>query len=250
MANKRRITKVSRVFPCIYTYTATWEKAAGTRKTMPPAPREYQAMTKTRSSFLSLCVLLLTAAAFIPRSLAQTLVATQVLTSPAGPWFTVDGTTFYSGMSAFWPVGSQHTLGINSGTGFAYNLDATIQWQFQQWQWKGGASAAPTIQVITDPSIDQYNATFAAQYLFTVQIVCNPGPCQGSPGTYTVNGNAPPVASSWQTPGSVLTLQAFPSFGWIFAGWQAANGPLVPSVWDSVTLNAPKIGRASCRERV
>jgi uncharacterized protein (TIGR03437 family) len=244
MANKRRITKVSRVFACVYTYTAIWEKAAGARMAAAPAAREYLAMTKTRTSFLSLCVLLLTAAAFSPRSLAQTVTATRVSTNPSGPWFTVDGTTFFSVMSAFWPVGSQHTLGVNSGTGYSYNTDATIQWQFQNWQWAGGGSTATSIHVIADPTVAQYTAVFNALYLFTVQTACNPAPCSSPPGELGITGigytpGAGGAVSSWQAPNSTQTLQVSVNPGWLFAGWQVGNNPLVTTPTSNVTLTAP-----------
>ena len=86
------------------------------------------AMKKHHSKFLPLSAVLL-AAVFIPSGDAQTGTQTTVLASPSGPWFEVDGTVFYSAMSAFWPIGSMHTLSIPGGTGFTYSLNATTQWQ-------------------------------------------------------------------------------------------------------------------------
>jgi len=199
-------------------------------------------MKKRHSKFLSLSALLLLAAASVPLDHAQTVSAVRVLSNPDGPWFYVDGTLFYHAMSAFWPEGSVHTLSTPSGAGYAYNADQTIQWQFTGWQWSGGSSTFPTVQVITDPSITQYTAGYSVQYLFTYQVACNPGPCTTYPGSVTlpVTGTwTNLVYSNWVSPGSSLPLQVYVNPGWLFAGWQIGNSPLVTNPNYTVVFNAP-----------
>ena len=56
----------------------------------------------------SLLILLLVASA--PPNQAQTTTMTAVSCNPTGPWYYVDGGFYTTPMSAFWPIGSKHTL--------------------------------------------------------------------------------------------------------------------------------------------
>jgi uncharacterized protein (TIGR03437 family) len=195
-------------------------------------------MRNYQSRFLPLSAALL-AMAFAPAGPAQTGTQTTIQASPTGPWFMVDGTTFYNPMSAFWPVGSLHTLAIPQGTGFSYNFDLTVQWQFQGWSWNGGTSSALSMQVVANPAITNYTANYAQLYKFTTQVACNPAPCTGVPGAILINGTAAGDAS-FQSPGASESLSVISNNGWIFSGWQVGNSPLVTSVVYSVTLDTPK----------
>src|SRR5664279_137796 len=104
---------------------------------------------------------------------AQTVSMVRVTSNPDGPWLYVDGSLYYHAMAAFWPVGSQHTLWAPSGEGYAYNIDQTIQWQFQGWQSSGGVLPGNPVQVIASPSANLYTAVYNAQYRFTLQFQCN-----------------------------------------------------------------------------
>lgn len=197
-------------------------------------------MKKLHSRFLLVAVPLLAVTAFAPSGRAQTLSETTVTSSPAGPWFSVDGTIYSQAMSAFWPVGSVHTLSEPYGSGYNYGANGATQYQFQAWQWSGGTFSTPTITVIADPSITQYTAVYTVEYQFTVQISCNPGPCTAPPGTVLVNGSA--VSSNqtiWQSYGSSNTLQAYANSGWIFAGWQSAANQAITGFQNVVTVNEP-----------
>ena len=145
-------------------------------------------MRKRHSRFFSLFAVLLVTA-FVPAGRAQTGTLTTVLASPSGPWIEVDGTVYFNAMSAFWPVGSVHTLSIPAGTGYSYGLNGRHQWQFQQWEWSNGSSSSTTIQVIGNIGSTRFTAVFTTQYLFTPQVACNPAPCTGVPGTILVNGS-------------------------------------------------------------
>jgi uncharacterized protein (TIGR03437 family) len=198
-------------------------------------------MKKLNSKFLSLLALLLALAVSVEPGGAQTPVAsTRVLAQPEGPWFYVDGTQYSKPMAAFWPVGSIHTLWIPQGSGYSYNADATIQYQFQSWTWAGGTLPQNPVSVIADPSITQYTANFIVQYQFSLQINCNGAPCAGAPGTVLVNGT--PVSfnqATWQSPGSTIVLQAYANAGWAFVGWQNGANQAVVGLENTVTLNAP-----------
>ncbi len=196
-------------------------------------------MRKNHSRFLSLSAVLL-ATAFVPAGRAQTSTLTTVLASPSGPWIEVDGTVYFNEFSAFWPVGSQHTLSIPAGAGYSYNLDETTQWQFLNWQWATGTSSSPTIQVIGNIGSTRYTAVFTAQYLFSTQVACNPAPCTSVPGTILVNGNPASAQPTWTAPGATVGLGVATNPGWIFAGWTATGvSGVVPFQVDSVTVNGP-----------
>jgi len=183
-------------------------------------------MRKRISKLLPLSAVLLVTA-FVPAGFAQTGTQTTVQANPTGPQFEVDGTIFFNAMSAFWPVGSVHTLLIPQGTGFSYNYDFSTKWQFIGWQWAGGSSSATSMQVLANPSITNYTATFSTEYLFTVKIACNPAPCTSVPGVVLLNNGPLDPEPTWQPPGAVQSLSAVSNDGWIFGGWQVGNGPLV-----------------------
>ncbi len=191
------------------------------------------------SKFLPLVAVMLVAAC-VPAGDAQTGTLTTVMTNPSpGPLFTVDGTPYFSAMSAFWPVGSLHTLSIPSGAGYAYDQTFTTQWQFQQWEWATGTSSAPSIQVIGNVGSTKFTAVFNTLYQFSVQFACNPGPCNGLPGSVTVNGGVYSSSPAWQSQGTAETLVATSNPGWIFAGWQVGTNPLIPYEVTSVSVAGP-----------
>jgi uncharacterized protein (TIGR03437 family) len=195
-------------------------------------------MKKHHSKLLLLPALLIVAAT-VPLQRAQTVSVVRVLSNPEGPAFSVDGTVYYHPMSAFWPVGSQHTLGIPSGEGYTYNIDQTIQWKFQGWQWSGDPLLGNAVQVIASPSVTEYQATYSSSYKFTVQLSCNPS-CTSEPGVILVNGSkVSGDVSSWQDPGTSIVLQAFPNPGWTFAGWQQGPNQSITSLQNTVTLASP-----------
>jgi len=196
-------------------------------------------MKKICSKFLSLSVLLMTVAASAPFARAQT-TEVRVLSNPAGPQFQVDGTNYGGPVSFLWPVGSQHTLYAPSGSGYAYNIGQTIQWQFAGWQWSGGTQTQNPLPISASTAIPQYTALYNALYQFSLSISCSPGLCTGNPGTVTLNGIAVSGnQTSWQGLGATLALQAFPNPGWTFAGWAPAANQTITGFQDIVTMNAP-----------
>ncbi len=207
-------------------------------------------MKNSFSKYVPATLLIALLAVVAPPNQAQvSTTLTTVLCSPVGPEFLVDGGAYVQPMAAFWPIGSKHTLTIPQGFGgISYNADQSIQFTFAGWSWTGpgstgaGASSLSTLTVTADPSIDQYLALFTTQYKFGVKYFScgDPVSCAASPGVIMVNGV--PITSdtsSWQQPGSVITLQAFPNSGWIFSGWQAGPNQTIFGLNDTVTLNAP-----------
>ncbi|HUI56403.1 MAG TPA: hypothetical protein VLY04_15615 [Bryobacteraceae bacterium] len=199
-------------------------------------------MKKIFSRLLPLFVLILFLGALAPSNQAQTTVsATRVMTVPDGPQFAVDGQMFLHSMSAFWPVGSVHSLWVPSGGGFAYNADQTIQWIFQGWQYAGGALSGNPVTITADPSITQYQAIFNTNYRFLLQASCGGQlSCQGAPGVVLVNGQGSVFGQpSWQPASAAMTLQATPNPGWVFAGWQVNSSAVVAGFQDVVTMTGP-----------
>src|ERR1035438_4802142 len=199
-------------------------------------------MKNSFSKFVPVTLLIALLVATAPPNQAQVpTTMTQVSCLPDGPAFLVDGGAYAHTMSAFWPIGSKHTLTIPQGYGLSYNQDYSIMYSFLNWQWLGGTLPGSSIAVTADPNIQQYVAIFNAQYLFGMQFSCsNANPCPASPGTIFMNGT--PYSSSmtsWQSPGVALVLQVFPNPGLIFARWQAGPNQAIVGFQDTVTLNTP-----------
>ena len=200
-------------------------------------------MKNSLSKFVPVTLLIALFVAVAPPNQAQVpTTLTRVFCVPDGPEFIVDGGVYAHAMSAFWPIGSKHTLTIPQGFGLSYNADQSIVFNFTGWQWSGGPLPGSTITVTADPNIQQYVANFGTQYKFGIQYFScgDPLSCAGSPGIILMNGT--PISSdtsSYQAPGTAFTLLAAPNPGWIFAGWQAGPNQTISGFQDLVTLSAP-----------
>ena len=199
-------------------------------------------MKNPLSKFVPVTLLIaLLAMVATPNQAQVTTTMTQVSCMPDGPDFLVDSGVYAHAMSAFWPIGSKHILSVPQGYGVSYDKGFTTMWSFVNWQWSGGTLPGSTIAVTADPSVQQYTAIFTVQYQFALQFSCsNANPCPSSPGTVVMNGASySSNMNSWQSPGSIISLQALPSSGWIFAGWQAGPGQSIAGFQNTVTVNAP-----------
>ncbi|MGA3019066.1 MAG: hypothetical protein ABSF62_18235 [Bryobacteraceae bacterium] len=207
-------------------------------------------MKNSLSKFVPVTLFIALMVAMAPPTQAQVpTTLTEVLCSPDGPEFIVDGGVYAHAMSAFWPIGSKHTLTVPQGYGgLSYNAGLSIQYTFAGWSWTGtaaseaGASASSTLTVTADPSLQQYVANFTTLYKFGIQYFScsDPASCAASPGIIMMNGT--PISSdtsSWQAPGASIVLQAFPNNGWIFGGWRAGPNQTIVGFQDTITLNAP-----------
>ena len=114
--------------------------------------------------------------------------------SPAGPTFTVDGTSYTAPVTLTWSVGSQHTIATTSP-----QSSACDQYNFGFWT-DGGAISHP---VTASTSTPVYQAEF------NVVPVSSPS-CSSSNGNFVVNtaaDDAAGVAANCTTPGGICTLR-------------------------------------------
>ena len=138
--------------------------------------------------------------------------------SPAGPSFTVDGTTYTSPQTLTWTIGTSHTLATTS----PQTPIAGTEYAFSGWS-DGGAIA----HTVTAPSTTTtYTASFTTSYLLT------PGVSPSGGGTVS------PASSGYYAAGTVVNLSATANSGYAFSGW---TGPVAnpSSASTTVTMNAP-----------
>ena len=163
---------------------------------------------------------MLLVAAFVPAAHAQLGTQTTVLTSPAGPEFTVDGATYFNAMSAFWPVGSQHTLFCSPGRGVLIQSDVRH------------SVAIPTMDVGQrhQPRANHSGGRQRRQHAVhgAVQRPISIHYSSGlqSVAVYECSGDHPAQRRGRRhdadlgVGGSSESLQAVANPGWVFAGWQ------------------------------
>ncbi len=173
----------------------------------------------------------------------NTVSSTTVYTQPAGALFYVDGQQFTSAATFLWPQGSKHTLSISP---VQQSYTNNTQYAFTGWKDSTGilATTDPVVVVTADPGITWFEATLTLQYAITLDIInCPPGPgaCR-SPGTVFVNNTPYSVSTNvYVNAGSVVTLQAVPSAGYVFNGWLGGIGNSSQAFLNSFTLNGPVV---------
>jgi hypothetical protein len=160
-------------------------------------------------------------------------------------YFQVDG-QWYMGTAQFsWPTGSKHLLSISH---VQYSgADFKTRYLFSGWISSNRPSdpvATPPVDpgisnriiITADPGVTWYLANLTLAYALTLRFY----PCMNipqSPGRVYVNHIGYDCdADVWFSPGSSVMLEAVPSDGRIFAGWQ--QGANLPVIY-SFTLNAP-----------
>ena len=151
------------------------------------------------------------------------LVPVSVQASPAGCFFTVDGTAYSSAQAFNWVYGSSHTMMVASpqsgGTG--------IQYVWSSWSDGNAMTQTNTITANTN-----YTANFSTQYYLTM----NAG----------VGGGVSP-GSGWNSGGAVVNISATASNSYNFVSW-IGNGIGSYSGSNnlaSVTMNGPITQTAS-----
>lgn len=179
-------------------------------------------------------------------------ISTEPNTAKEGIPFTVDGQSFQGAATFLWPQGSKHTVSVNPQT--TGNRPKTI-YTFTGWTVIAAATTlVPDVSFIVtaSPELKSVTASFLTDYEFDlVYFSCPPGPKDkcAPPGTIYVTVGSTDLGTSYiettplyYVPGTVLTLRASPSPGYIFTGWLVTPGfgnyP-TPSFVVNYTVGAP-----------
>jgi hypothetical protein len=139
-----------------------------------------------------------------PVTQAAPVTTTQITvnTNPTGRSFAVDGTTYTTAQTFTWTVGDSHRIEVTTpqsgGSGAQY------LWS----NWSDGGAISHTITVPSTATI--YTANFTTQYYLTM--------IGGTGGTVTP---APP--GGWYNSGQSVSIQAYASGGYSFAGWAGSG---------------------------
>jgi len=129
----------------------------------------------------------------------QNPVQVTIQTNPAGPSFTVDGTSYSSTQTFSWTPGSTHTIATTSpqtgGTGI-------------QYVWKSWSDVGAISHTLAPTPNKTYTATFTTQYFLTM--------------TAGIGGTVTP-ASAWKAGSSSVKITATPKTGYSFTGWSGTG---------------------------
>ncbi|MBI4876787.1 MAG: hypothetical protein HY822_19290 [Acidobacteria bacterium] len=154
------------------------------------------------------------------------IVGTRVSTEPAGAQFYVDGKAYLSAQIFLWPKGSKHVLSVEPAV--QDFTRAGWRYSFANWSDSTGllTASTPTIAVTASPEITWIKAATTVTYEVKVLLAdCAPGAACNAPGTVSVAGTPFDRSGSlYLSPGSAITLAAFPKPGFVFAGWQLGTG--------------------------
>jgi len=145
------------------------------------------------------------------------MVTVTVQTTPVGPTFSVDGTTYSTQQQFSWVAGSRHTIATTS----PQSGGSGVQYVWTKWSDRGTIS-----HVVIPTTNTTYTATFQTQHFLTMNA--------GTGGTVT-------PASGWNNAGSNVTIKAKVNHSFTFAGWVGSGtgsytGPNNPR---SITINGP-----------
>jgi uncharacterized protein (TIGR03437 family) len=165
----------------------------------------------------------------------------RIYTKPAGATFYVDD-QFYTGeVVMLWPANSKHLIRtdpLQSGIGYK------TQYSFNSALTNFGALAAG-MPVTASPGLTFIELDFALSYAATLSYFpcADPSSCKNTPGTVSMNGgNYTSDTEIYFPAGSTVTLDAYPSSGWIFTGWGLMPGvPSGTSFHYVFILNQPQV---------
>lgn len=218
MASNRTITKVSHVFPSIYSYTAAVNAVTGrSDSSAVRVLREgYKVVMNncfSRMAGLAMakwfrCAAL--AGALAVGALAQSTSVTTITPVPAGAYFLVDGQSYNQATSFTWPAGSPHILAIPSvmENGALPNTELT----YSNIAWSGGTYTSTSVIITADPSITKYTVNFGVAYALTVSFYSCGGAtsCTGGPGYVVINNGV--FLGPW-SPGTTYAVSDVVSYG-------------------------------------
>jgi hypothetical protein len=146
---------------------------------------------------------------------------TIVTTSPVGRAFIVDGSTYGSLQTFYWPESSIHTIEAPSP-----QTVAGTRFVFSSWS-DGGAQTHSVAAASSSPVT--YTASYSTQY--ELQISVNP------PGSATVTSSYP-LVDSFVNSGSSVGLLALPAADYVFGSWSGDCSSSFPYV--SFSMTAPR----------
>jgi uncharacterized protein (TIGR03437 family) len=195
-------------------------------------------MKKFNWKYVTVFVILTLSLALAPVLRAQSQGSlTRITPVPDGAGYTVDGLYYMHASSAMWPAGSKHTLWVPD---LVQTFQNRTQYAFSGWTFSGGPLPNP-VTVTASPAITEYLANFGVSYALGLVLVNCPDPTNcTSPGTVTVNGS-PYISSTdvYLPAGTTAVLQAFPSPGYVFVGWQNGANQQIMGFQDTVTMTYP-----------
>ena len=194
------------------TATATFTPTATATATFTPTATATATFSPTATATATA-----TAIATATATPTAAMVTITVGTTPVGPTFSVDGTTYSSQQQFTWVSGSSHTIATTS----PQSGGSGVQYVWKKWSDNGAIS-----HVVAPTTNKTYTAQFQKQYFLTMSA--------GSGGTVQ-------PASSWRNAGSNVTIKGRANSGFSFAGWVGSGtgsytGPNNPV---SITMNGP-----------
>jgi uncharacterized repeat protein (TIGR02543 family) len=139
-------------------------------------------------------------------------------TNPAGLAFSVDGINYTSAQTLTWGIGSPHTLSTTA----TQTPSAGTQDVFTGWS---DGTSTVSDSVTAPATTTSYTANFSTSYQLTTAA--------------TTGGTVSPTSGSYYPAGTVVSLTATASPGYVFTGW---TGPVASASNSSttVTMNAPE----------
>jgi uncharacterized protein (TIGR03437 family) len=116
---------------------------------------------------------------------AQSTSVTTITPVPAGAQFSVDGENYSQATSFTWPVGSAHTIAVN--TALQNSSLPNTELTYEGISWADGAYSATSVVITADPSITNYTVNFGVSYALTVSFFsCGAINCPNGPGYVTL----------------------------------------------------------------
>jgi uncharacterized protein (TIGR03437 family) len=196
-------------------------------------------MKISNSKFLRISTFIMILAALAAPCPAQDLgAATRISTSPPGLYFSVDGQSYQTAMSAVWPAGSKHTLLVSQPTQFMNGSQSV----FKDWEFPGGSFSGTVMIITADPAVASYQAVFTTQYDVSLSFFAcgDPASCRFGPGViYAGTVAYTSDQDIWAGAGEILTLLAMPNPGYVFTGWLSGANQVIQGFQDTITVNGP-----------
>jgi uncharacterized protein (TIGR03437 family) len=192
---------------------------------------------------------------------AQALTSITIGTSPTtpnGPVFFVDGTSYISTQTFEWPLGSAHVVQFpfsldNNGNALPYQsaLNDNIRFSFGSWAANTpifNNQTGSIVTVVADPSLTTLIGSVTVNYLVNILFptgvaagsTCDPlnAPQTGMPeGVVFFNGACVGTSTSMYVPAATYTLAAVPYPGWVFYGYLIGNS--APNSLATVNVTGP-----------